>query len=173
MTFYYYFNISVFLPCHPKLFEGNPQRPWLSLFSQITLWVSQGQKKNRFEFSMTIDLFVLRLHSFWDCVFETYRWQGGRFLVRVVYFRVDVSSSGRSLVQMSPTECGLYECDREASIMCSPWPTMWLPHLGGNQMTYSERCTDISRVTQIYVFRENSVVCLQNECRLPAFCQGR
>ena len=30
---------------------------------------------------------------------------------------------GRSLVQRSPTECGVSECDREASIMKRPWPT--------------------------------------------------
>jgi hypothetical protein len=37
--------------------------------------------------------------------------------------------SGRSLcvglitVQRSPTQCGVSECDREASIMSRPWPT--------------------------------------------------
>jgi len=34
----------------------------------------------------------------------------------------EVSATGRSLVQRSPTECGVSECDREASIMKS-WPT--------------------------------------------------
>jgi len=29
----------------------------------------------------------------------------------------------RSLVQRSPTECGVSECDRETSIMRRPWPT--------------------------------------------------
>jgi len=29
----------------------------------------------------------------------------------------------RSLVQGSPTECGVSECDREASIMTRLWPT--------------------------------------------------
>jgi hypothetical protein len=31
--------------------------------------------------------------------------------------------AGRSLVQRSPTECGVPECDREALIMRRPWPT--------------------------------------------------
>jgi hypothetical protein len=31
--------------------------------------------------------------------------------------------SGWSLVQRSPTECGVSECDRESSIMRRPWPT--------------------------------------------------
>ena len=31
-----------------------------------------------------------------------------------------------SLVQRSPTDCGVSECDREASIMRSPWPNMGL-----------------------------------------------
>jgi len=30
---------------------------------------------------------------------------------------------GSSLGRRSPAECGLSECDREASIMRRPWPT--------------------------------------------------
>jgi hypothetical protein len=37
--------------------------------------------------------------------------------------QVEVSASGWSLVQRSPTECGMSECDREASIMRRPWHT--------------------------------------------------
>jgi hypothetical protein len=37
--------------------------------------------------------------------------------------QVEVSASDRSLVQRSPTECSVSECDREASIMRMPWPT--------------------------------------------------
>ena len=44
-------------------------------------------------------------------------------LVSVVYCQGEVSASGRSLVQGSPTECGVSECDRESSIMRRPWPT--------------------------------------------------
>jgi hypothetical protein len=36
--------------------------------------------------------------------------------------QVEVSASGWSLVQRSPTECGVSEYDREASIMRRPWP---------------------------------------------------
>jgi hypothetical protein len=41
-------------------------------------------------------------------------------LVSVVCYQVEVSESGWSLVQRCPTECGLSECDREASIMRRP-----------------------------------------------------
>jgi hypothetical protein len=44
-------------------------------------------------------------------------------VVSVVRCQVEVSVSGRSLVQSSPTECGVSECDRGASIMRRPWPT--------------------------------------------------
>jgi len=37
----------------------------------------------------------------------------------VVFFQVEVSASGRSLFQRSPTECGVSEYDREVSIMGS------------------------------------------------------
>jgi hypothetical protein len=43
-------------------------------------------------------------------------------LVIVVCCQVQVSATGRSLVQRSPTECGVSECDREASIIRRPRP---------------------------------------------------
>ena len=44
-------------------------------------------------------------------------------VVSVVCCQVEVSASGRSLVQRSPTECDVSEYDNEVSIMRSPWPT--------------------------------------------------
>jgi hypothetical protein len=44
-------------------------------------------------------------------------------LVSVVYCQVEVCAKVWSLVQRIPTECGVSECDREASIMRRPWPT--------------------------------------------------
>jgi hypothetical protein len=41
--------------------------------------------------------------------------------VSVVYCQVEVSVSGWSLVQRSPTECGVSECDHEPSTMRRPW----------------------------------------------------
>jgi hypothetical protein len=37
--------------------------------------------------------------------------------------QVEIPASDRSLVQRSPTECVVSECDHESSIMSSPWPT--------------------------------------------------
>ena len=37
--------------------------------------------------------------------------------------QVEVSATGQSLVQRSLTECGVSECDREATTMRRPWPT--------------------------------------------------
>ena len=44
-------------------------------------------------------------------------------VVSAVYFQVEVSATGRSLVQRSPADCGVFECDREDSIMRKLWPT--------------------------------------------------
>ena len=44
-------------------------------------------------------------------------------LMSVVWFEVEVSASGRSLFQRSPTKCGAPQCDREPSIMSRPWST--------------------------------------------------
>ena len=41
------------------------------------------------------------------------------FIVNVLCCEVEVSASGWSLVQKSLAECGVSECDREASIMRS------------------------------------------------------
>ena len=41
----------------------------------------------------------------------------------VVCCQVEVSASGWSPVQRSPTECGVFECDCEVSIMRGPWST--------------------------------------------------
>ena len=35
----------------------------------------------------------------------------------------ELSASGLSLVQRSPTESGVSECDHESSIISRPWPT--------------------------------------------------
>ena len=42
---------------------------------------------------------------------------GSLSVVSVVCCQVDVSATGSSLVQGRPTDCGVSECDREASIM--------------------------------------------------------
>jgi hypothetical protein len=41
--------------------------------------------------------------------------------VNVVCCQVEVFATSWSLVQRSPTECGVSECDRGASIMRRPW----------------------------------------------------
>jgi hypothetical protein len=43
--------------------------------------------------------------------------------VSVVCCQVEVLESRCSLVQRSPTECGVSECGREASAMRRPWTT--------------------------------------------------
>jgi hypothetical protein len=53
-------------------------------------------------------------------VFESRRGHGYLSVLSVVCCQVEVSASGWSLVQMSHTECGLSECERESSIM--RWP---------------------------------------------------
>jgi hypothetical protein len=47
--------------------------------------------------------------------------------VSVVCCQVEVSATGWSLVQRSPTECGVSVCDRKASTMRRPRPTRGCP----------------------------------------------
>jgi hypothetical protein len=65
----------------------------------------------------------LRPLAWWHCGFESHRQHGYLSLVSVVCCQVEVSASGWSLVQRSPTECGVSECDREASTVRRPWST--------------------------------------------------
>jgi hypothetical protein len=55
------------------------------------------------------------------------------FLLCVVCCQVEVSAWGRSLDQRSPTECGVSECDRAASIQRGPWPTEGCSAMGENK----------------------------------------
>jgi len=82
--------------------------------------------------------FIWMFRSQWPCDLRRWptaaRWLGLR--VRIppdsmdvccgccVCCQVKVSAMGRSLVQGSPTEYDVSECDRESSILLLPWPTM-------------------------------------------------
>ena len=65
----------------------------------------------------------LRSVDCWDCRLESRRRHRCPSLVSVVYCQLEVCASCWSLVQGSPTDCGVSECDREASTMRSSWPT--------------------------------------------------
>ena len=57
---------------------------------------------------------------------------GWLYLVRVVCCTIEVSASGWSPVQRSPTECGVSACDQETSTMRSPWLTRGCPDIKKN-----------------------------------------
>ena len=63
---------------------------------------------------------VLRRLDYWDCGFEFRRGHGCLSVVNVVCYQVEAYVSGWSLVQRSPTECGVSECDRETSTVRRP-----------------------------------------------------
>jgi hypothetical protein len=60
---------------------------------------------------------------FGDCGFESRRGHGCMCLVSVEYCQVEVSATGRSLVQWRLTDCGVSESDLEISAMRRPQPT--------------------------------------------------
>ena len=62
----------------------------------------------------------LRPLACWDCGFESPLGHGCLSLVSVVCCHVDISATGRSLVQRSPTECGVSACDLDTSKMTTP-----------------------------------------------------
>jgi len=51
-------------------------------------------------------------------LYLTFTWvYGYLYVVSVVCCQIEGSATGRSLVQRSPTECGVSECDLETSTM--------------------------------------------------------
>jgi hypothetical protein len=71
----------------------------------------------------------LRPLASWDCGFESRRGHWMSFSCGCLCCQVEVSATGWSLVQRSPTKCGVSECDLAASTMKTPRPTravqMW------------------------------------------------
>ena len=61
--------------------------------------------------------------------------------------QVEVSATDRSLVQRSPINCGASECDREASIMRTPWPTRGCYSIKKKDTTEMEsvRCNTVEK----------------------------
>ena len=82
-------------------------------------------------------------------------------VVSAVCCQVEVSALGRSLVQRSPTDCGVSECGREASIMRRPWPTggsraMWEGGGGGDRLTFPYKSNGNANI----LFNYNSITSL-------------
>ena len=63
----------------------------------------------------------LRPLACWDYGFESRQGYGRLSLVSVVCCQVEVSASGWSLFQRSPSKCDVSEFDHESSIMWRPW----------------------------------------------------
>ena len=63
---------------------------------------------------------VARFQGFWVRIPLGH---GRLSVVSIVWRQEEVTSSGWSLVQRSPTECGPSECNCESSVMRRCWPT--------------------------------------------------
>ena len=84
----------------------------------------------------------------WDCGFKSRRWH--RYLslrVSVMCSQVVVTSLGRSLVQRSPIECGVSECDTKTSRMrrCRPTTAVkpWKKKKGLRKLIFSSTISTI------------------------------
>jgi len=116
-------------------------------------------------------VFVLYLCCVVCCVFYVI-WQGFFFLFKkriymYVYIHTHVcmyvsewvnewvlciirSVSDWSLIQTSPTACGVSECDREASIMRRPWPTRGCCAIKKKNIVLPEQSSDTVRHSVIW-----------------------
>jgi hypothetical protein len=94
---------------------------WLSLLRNLSFrgnWVLCAH----YDWYTHIDGVGLQPLACWDCGFKSRRGHVCLSLLSIVSCQVEVPPSGRWLVQRSLTECGVPECDCEASKMRTPWP---------------------------------------------------
>ena len=115
----------------------------------------------------------LRPFAYWDGGLEFRRGHGCVSIVLGVV-KVEVSVSGWSLVQSSPTDCGVSEIDREASIIRRLWPTkgsraiekkmcpnfcLWFSGLWRTSRTYDKKKSPLTRhIFIIYLVCLNSLL---------------
>jgi len=91
------------------------------IWFRLNLVILQEIYNKTFEFSSFINFGLnvgFTLHEFAALL----HWVGSLFLVSAVCCQVEVSALGWSLVQRSPTECRLCECDCEFSTVRGPGP---------------------------------------------------
>jgi hypothetical protein len=88
-----------------------------------------------------------------SCGFGFRRVHEGRSFVSVVSSEVEVSASGWSLVQRNPAECGVAECDREASIIGEggAWPTTRYCALGKKNLSKEEAVLPVATLQRCIV----------------------
>ena len=63
--------------------------------------------------------------------------------------------TGGLLVQRSPTECGVSECDRETSTMRKPWPTRECRAMKNNYTKITVQTRSGGEITDFYSGGEN------------------
>jgi hypothetical protein len=93
----------------------------------------------------------LQLLACWDCGFEYRQGHGCLSLVSVVCCQVEVSATGQSLDQKSPTECGVSECHRGTSTMRRPRSSKFsinrLPSYFSSELHGLSTCECIAKTT--------------------------
>jgi hypothetical protein len=106
----------------------------------------------------------LRPLACWDCGFES-RWGTDVRRLCVVYCQVKVSATDWSLVQRSPAELDVSQCDREATTVRSLWP--FNGYIGMERMhvnDFLKLILDLS--TFFYLPTDTQLNCLKNNFKI-------
>ena len=93
----------------------------------------------------------------------------------VVFYTAEVYATGRSLIQRSPTKCGVPECDREASTMRRPWTTRGFLRNGGKitgfEYRRGNRCLSVMIVVcytaEVYATSRSLIQRSPTKCGVP------
>ena len=111
-------------------FCNNTIRDWSTFFIMIKVWLkNQYQSRTQWMRGLRRGPMADHLLGLWVRILSA----TSMSVSCEVFCQVEVSGSGWSLVQKSPTERGVSECDREASIKRRLWSTAVEPWEGGNQ----------------------------------------
>ena len=85
---------------------------------------------------------------------------GGHECLCVVSCQIEVPVTGWSLVQRSPFECGVSECDHETSTVRRPWPTSGCCAMGRNVYNIAIKLVALDTTTSIRLCGSNSMTLL-------------
>jgi hypothetical protein len=90
----------------------------------------------------------------WDRGFDSHRWHGCLSLVQCLCCQVKVSATGRSLVQRSPTDCGVCVCLWSGENK-QPRHLLWVGRRGEDYESWYEHTATHSLYQSVFMFNVN------------------
>jgi hypothetical protein len=125
-----FFNVTVLLYCmHCDIWEISQIATFYIVFKNLCISPEDDRYRSK-HLALKLKIVLRRSSSYLSAAYRVLGFRipirqkhGYLSFVSVVFYQVEVSASGWSLVQRSPTERGVSRCGRKASTLRSPWST--------------------------------------------------